>query len=221
MGEVVRVVTTGARLTNRNQQVREALERWAKWRHYRHGGYGKTLTERLIEGMPGTHCPTCGGRGKRGPFACPTCEGAGRVRLEDKPPRAIMTPCQHCERGERNGRTCSHCRGSGIRVYIEAKVNPAHIRSTYRVPDDPVCQRIDRLVCELRRRDELLGYWFVLHAEYMTNVCLGRTQAEKAQRMLLTQKCYESRLYRAVEWIGHGLKDQRPADVIPFPYRVA
>jgi len=202
-----------------NTQTREQLERWARWRHFRHGGYGKTMTEKFLEGMPGTRCPACGGHGKRGRLDCEPCGGSGRVQLAAKAARPITLLCPHCQRGEVEGRTCIHCRGSGVRTIIENKVNPAHIRSTYLAPDDPVSQRIDRLVCELRRRDVLLGYYFVVWAEYCDS--RGGTQAIKAQRLLLTPKCYESRLFRAVAWIGAALPDRRPCDVIPWPYKAA
>lgn len=213
-----------------NTQTREQLERWARWRHFRHGGYGKTMTEKFLEGMPGTRCPACGGQGKRGRIDCEPCGGSGRVRLETKIPQPIITPCRHCfvcvndrgegrSTGEINGRTCIHCRGSGVRLVTENKVNPAHIRSTYLAPDDPVSQRIDRLVCELRRRDVLLGYYFVVWAEYCDS--RGGTQAIKAQRIFITPDCYYKRLQRAVEWIGSALPDRRSCDVIPFPYKAA
>lgn len=202
-----------------NQQVREWMERWARWRHFRHGGYGKTLTEKFVEGMPGTRCPACAGSGKRGRLDCPTCEGAGKVRLEEGTHRMRITDCPHCERGEHAGRTCLHCRGSGKRVVIEHKVNPAHIRSTYLAPDDPLSQRIDRLVCELRRREELLGYYFVVWAEYCDS--RGGTQAIKAQRIFITPDCYRKRLERAVDWVGLAVADKRPCDVLPFPYKAA
>ena len=68
------------------------MEIWARWCVKRNPqlGYGKNVFARLIEGMPGTGCPTCGGRG-RAPGAvfgvaqqyvkCETCNGAGRVKL--------------------------------------------------------------------------------------------------------------------------------------------
>ena len=127
--------------------------------------------------------------------------------------------CTACEQGEVNGRTCVICRGSGQRTVVEHKINPAHIRSTFRIPDDPLSQRIDRLVCELRRRHQLLGYWFVVDMEYCDN--RGGTQALKAQRLLLQPDCYESRLRRAVTWIGDSARDRRPCDAIPFPYKAA
>lgn len=207
-----------------NLRTREQLERWARWRHYRYGGYGKTLTEKFIEGMPGTHCPTCGGKGKRGKQTCGTCYGAGSVDLLPGTDRVRNTPCLHCQvkgksLGEINGRTCVVCRGSGVRTVVENKVNPAHIRSTYQSPDDPISQRIDRLVCELRQREVLLGYFFVVWAEYCD--ARGGTEASRAQRLLLTPPCYRKRLQRAVEWIGAAVQDRRPCEAIPFPYRAA
>lgn len=207
-----------------NHRTREQLERWARWRHYRYGGYGKTLTEKLIEGMPGTRCPSCSGSGKRAKQVCGTCYGAGHVHMLPETDRVRVTACTHClvkgkSLGEINGRTCVVCRGSGVRTTVENKVNPAHIRSTYQSPDDPVSQRIDRLVCEMRQREVLLGYFFVVWAEYCD--ARGGTQASRAQRLLLTPECYWKRLQRAVEWIGAALQDRRSCDAIPFPYRSA
>ncbi len=202
-----------------NRDIREELEGWAHWRHYRNGGYGKTMTEKFIEGMPGTRCPACAGRGKRGHDTCATCHGAGQVHLAPASHEVSITVCPRCERGEINGRTCVACRGSGYRTTIEAKINPAHIRSTYQSPDYPIYERIDRLVCELRRRDQLLGYYFVIWAEYCDS--RGGTQAIKAQRLLLKPDCYESRLRRAVGWIGLAVNDRRACDTIPFPYKAA
>ena len=207
-----------------NRTTREWMERWARWRHYRHGGIGKTMTEKLLEGMPGTRCPSCGGGGKRGKQTCLACGGTGHARLMPEADKAWREPCTRCMRdgrstGEVAGRTCVNCGGKGYRLQVEHKVNPAFIRSTYQSPDDPLSQRIDRLVCELRQRDVLLGYWFVVNAEYCD--ARGGTQASKAQRLLLTPDCYESRLRRAVEWVGAAVPDQRPCSVIPFPYKAA
>lgn len=201
-----------------NGSTREWMERWARWRHYRFGGFGKTLTEKFVEGMPGTRCPTCAGRGKRGREACPTCNGAGRVPLNPGATRVRTLKCNRCDRGERNGRTCHWCRGSGVRTLVDYRINPAHIQSTRQVTDDPVCQRIDRLVCEMKRRDALLGYWDVVWAEYC-DAHSGRTQEMRASRLLLTTDCYESRLRRALQWISLAAVDRRPCDAIPFPYR--
>lgn len=202
-----------------NRNTREWMEGWARWRHYRYGGFGKTMTEKFIEGMPGTRCPGCGGSGKNAKQVCETCFGKGSVNMDPGAHKVRVTPCTQCERGEINGRTCIVCRGSGYRTVVDIKVNPAHIRSTYQTPDDPISQRIDRLVCEMRQRKALLGYHFVVWAEYCD--ARGGTQAIKAQRLLLTPKCYESRLYRAVTWVGAAVKDRRPCTVIPFPYKAA
>lgn len=206
-----------------NRDIREGLEGWARWRDYHAGGYGKTMIEKLIEGMPGTRCPACQGSGRRRYGVCGTCHGAGQVRLAPEAHKVRITPCQHCEhspvRGEVDGRTCVACGGNGYRTLVEAKINPAHIRSTFRPPDYPLYERIDRLVCELRRRDVLLGYYFVVWAEYCDS--RGGTQAIRAQRLLLTPDCYESRLRRAVGWIGSAVDDHRPCDSIPFPYKAA
>lgn len=213
-------------------RIREQMEGWARWRHYRHAGYGKTILQRVLEGMPGTNCPTCAGSGRapgaligrKGTFiACPTCGGNGRVKLDASDHQLRTRPCPHCRlpgeresRGEVNGRTCIPCRGTGVLVRETDKVNPAFITSTYREPDHPTYQRIDRLVCELRRRDHLLSYYFVVHSEY----CDARgTQAMKADRLGITYANYCKRLQRALEWIDDSLPDRRAAWKIPFPFQ--
>ena len=151
--------------------IRDLMDGWAIHRRCRsNGGYGKTILQRVLEGMPGTNCPTCAGKGRapgaligrKGTFiACPTCGGSGRVKLDATDHRVRTSDCQQCHvqrpgekqgrsTGEINGRTCIHCRGTGQIVHETDKVNPAFITSTYREPDHPTYQRIDRLVCELR-----------------------------------------------------------------------
>jgi hypothetical protein len=124
-----------------------------------------------------------------------------------------------CRKGEIAGRTCHRCKGRGVVVRYDHEVNPAFIGSTYVEPSDPVCERLDRLVCEIRQRDELLGYWFVIHAEFIDQ----RTgdQAMRAQRMGIIYGTYKSRLSRALEWLGLALQDRREAKMIPFPYKRA
>lgn len=212
-----------------HKETRDVLEGWGRWRHYRFGGYGKTLTQKFIEGIPGTNCPACSGRGKAPVgwrngkqmyIVCPDCGGSGRVDLEPKAARPVTVPCPAgCKRGEVDGKTCHKCRGNGIKTVLEDKINPAFIRATYIDLGNPLYERVDRLVCELRQRPQTLGYFFVLYAEYCDT--RGGTQAIRAQRMHLTTGCYESRLWRAIEWVGAALHDNRTCDVIPFPYEAA
>jgi hypothetical protein len=225
---------------NMNESIREKMEGWARWRHYRHGaGYGKTLLQRCRDGIKGTNCPTCRGGGTvpgtvyglgAAQVACQTCNGRGYVKLDANDRSVSHQPCPHCEiivksgtrpyresTGEINGRTCFHCRGSGVLTQVIDLANPATIRSTYREPDSPVYQRIDRLVCELRQRDELLGYWFVVHQEYCDH--RGGTQEKKSLRLGIGIACYQKRLQRAIEWIDAALADPRDVREIPFPWR--
>lgn len=212
--------------------IHDLMDRWSRYRRtQRLGGFGKTILQRVLEGMPGTGCPTCAGKGRaagaligrKGTFiACPTCGGSGRVKLDTTDHQVRTRRCPHCHvpperdsRGEINGRTCIHCRGTGVRVTETDKVNPAFITSTYVEPDHPTYERIDRLVCEFRRRPELEGYWYVVNAEYCDH--RGGTQAIKAQRMLITPDSYRKRLQRALEWVGAGLADPRACTEIPFP----
>jgi hypothetical protein len=204
--------------------IRDLMERWARYRHFRHGGYGKTMLQRIMDGMPGTICPTCGG-GRRKPSgfpACPTCSDTGRVKLKPEPERLQRLRCKPCGgHGEVAGKTCLHCRGQGYRWKSTVKVNPAYIGSTYREPSDPVSERIDRLVSELKRRNghALLGYYLVIYAEY----CDSRpgTQEAKALRMGISAENYRKRLQRALEWIEKCLDDRRECWTIPFPWKPA
>lgn len=217
--------------------IHDLMDRWSRYRRtQRLGGFGKTILQRMMEGVPGTGCPTCGTKGRvpgslvgsSDPFVkCPTCGGAGRVPLDANDYQEHIRDCPHCyvrrpgekkgrSMGEVNGRTCIPCRGTGKLTHETDKVNPAFITSTYVEPDHPTYQRIDRLVCEFRRRPELLGYWFVIDAEYCDH--RGGTQAIKAERLWITPDNYRKRLQRALEWIEASLADGRPCTEIPFPY---
>jgi hypothetical protein len=204
------------------------MEGWAHYRHYRHGGIGKTLLQRAMDGMPGTHCPTCAGRG-RAPgslinhkaqwISCPTCGGSGRAKLHINHRTVHRQKCPLCKKGEILGRSCFRCRGSGEITVVRDKANPAFINSTYREPDHPIYQRIDRLVCELRRRHALLGYWFVIREEYLRQN--SGLQQMRAERLGITHESYRKRLQRAHEWIDAALADPRDCRLIPFPYQPA
>lgn len=202
-----------------SENIRDYMERWARWRLG--GGRmapGKTILQRMLDGMPSTICPQCKGAGHTARFPiCPSCGGGGRVKLKPAPPSVRTVPCPgKCERGEIDGRTCHRCGGVGTVAMAELKVNPAFIPSTYIAPSDPLSEKIDRLVCELRQRDELLGHWFVVYAEYIDQ--RKGTQEMRAQRMRLGYDAYKKRLQRALDWIGDALPDPRPCKVIPYPY---
>ena len=199
--------------------IREKMERWARYRQFRHGGYGKTMLQRVMDGMPGTICPTCAGRRHLAGYpACPTCSGTGRVKLKPEAERHNRIRCKPCGgKGEIEGRTCMHCRGQGYKWKSTVKVNPAYISSTYREPDDAQSERIDRLVCELRRRHALLGYWYVIDAEYLDR--RQGTQEMKALRLGIQAENYRKRLQRALEWIDLALEDRRPVWALPFPLK--
>ena len=69
------------------KDAREIMQQWARWRKCRiTAGIGwprKSMLGRMMDGMPGTNCPTCQGRGKNQEFeTCPTCSGEGRVKLD-------------------------------------------------------------------------------------------------------------------------------------------
>jgi hypothetical protein len=212
--------------------IRDQMEGWARWRAsgFRQFGYGKTILQRVLEGMPGTGCPTCGTKGRvpgslvgsSAPFVkCPTCSGHGRVPLDASDHKINSRPCPHCRvknrsSGEVHGRTCIPCRGSGTLVTETDKVNPAFITSTYREPDHPTYQRIDRLVCELRRRNELKSYWFVVDAEYCDR--RGGTQAMKALRMGMPVSRYLLYLRQAHDIISYGLSVNGAVSEVAFQH---
>ncbi len=218
-------------------RIRELMEMWV---HYRVGYAarfgGRGVLERARAGVPHGLCQACDGAGRvqvanyRGIakyLICKQCGGTGKVRLDERDESIRSRDCPNCSplflarrskiRGEIDGRTCHRCRGTGTITIHRRRVNPSFIPSTYRQPDNPICQRIDRLVCELRQREVLLGYWFVVHAEYLDQ--RGGTQAEKAGRIGLEFDAYRKRLQRSLEWIESALSDSRPVEAIPWPYK--
>lgn len=152
-------------------RIKDLMEAWERWRRERQRlGYGRTILEKCLAGMPGTNCPTCQGRGKTNAYpTCPTCSGEGRVKLD---PSATRN-----------------------------KINPAFIPSTYRLPDDPTSETIDKLLCQLRAKDNTKGYYFVLMQEYTR---IG-TPEIKAQRMHITHSYYRKLLQRGHELIAVGV----------------
>lgn len=159
-----------------SKALREKLEQWARWRHYRVSGElgwsRRDSLGRAISGMPSTRCPKCQGRGRimakqivgaaMQYESCPVCSGAGRVRLDPDP----------------------------------NKVNPAFIRSTTGggpYYEDAQSQRIDYIICT-----DL--------SEHQRNVIIyeytrpGR-QSDKAGRLGISCGAYEKRLARALEKI--------------------
>lgn len=101
-------------------------------------------------------------------------------------------------------------------MLVDQRVNPAFISSTWREPDDRISQRIDRLVAELKRCDDRLGYYFVIWSEFRDP--RGGTQGIRAGRMHLSCEQYKKRLQRAMEWISYGLACMNvPAETLRFP----
>lgn len=75
-------------------RIRDLMVVWEKWRRDKPRlGYGKTILQKCLEGMPGTNCPTCQGRGKTNAYpTCPTCSGAGRVKLDPSATKGKVNP---------------------------------------------------------------------------------------------------------------------------------
>jgi hypothetical protein len=101
---------------------------------------------------------------------------------------------------------CAVCEGSG-RVKLDpggAKVNPAFIGSTYRQPDDPQSQTIDRLVCELRAGKKTQKYFFVIWEEYCAR---NGTQEIKASRIHISHEYYRTLLKEAHKLLEIGIQN--------------
>ncbi len=194
----------------------EIMEQWAKWLSGPSGqtmGYGTNVLERLIRGMPSTRCRTCDGEGmalrersngSRGYDLCPDCLGSGRINL--KPTHAKTgRACPHCKdesgesKGEIDGRTCCHCRGSG-RIAGESvhhKANPATIPGTAHFQrDDSLMYRVDRIVCGLPDLHKLVAW-----QEYLR---IGRQQ-DKYQRIGVGPKKYLSVLAEVHDAVEEGI----------------
>ena len=153
-------------------EIRQKMEHWAKLRcSSSRLGYGPTFLEKCLEGMPGTHCPLCSGRGKTRSYpVCPTCSGSGRIKLDP--------------------------------ALTRDKVNPAFIPSTHLTPDDPVSEKIDRLICTLRKTPKTQALYFVLMQEYTRN----GTQEIKAGRIHISHAYYRKLLQRGHAWMEMGLR---------------
>ncbi len=165
--------------------VRPVLEQWAWWR--RSGRLGaevswprKTITGKFLDGMPGTNCPTCHGKGqipmarfriKSVMLVCPTCKGEGKIQFDKTDPE---------------------------------KANPACIRSTYRGHEDPTMIVVDRLVCELRQNPKTQKHHHVLWMEYVSHK--HQTQEWKAVKMGLKHGYYRKLLHEAHAIIESGLR---------------
>jgi hypothetical protein len=128
--------------------VKACMDRWA--RYYTGAGYGSmSITGKLMQGMRSTTCP-CRGNDER----CPLCEGTGKISGDLEALRQCRTIyCPDCDKdedgfplGEVNGTTCFKCRGSGLRVYVSQKVNPAGIKSTRYVGGKGEGDRVTMLI---------------------------------------------------------------------------
>jgi hypothetical protein len=186
--------------------IQETLEGWARWRHDKNriGWPDKSITGKLLESMPGTYCPTCGGEGKAqgskigatyGYIICPTCGGNGRVKMELAPNTYIkIETCPHCKRGEVNGKTCIKCRGSGVIEINNIKINPASIKQTARAePSHAVGELIDKTLCEWAASPLTHKRFLVVVYEYTR---LGRKQ-DKARKIGISDRHYRRLLIMA------------------------
>lgn len=193
----------------------QTLEKWATWRvagGFYTGGSGLTITGKMIHGMPGTNCPTCGAKGRvpgakydlPDPFVtCPTCAGQGRVPMVPENISTRRTDCPNCydkqaERslGEVKGVTCITCRGSGVKITHSFKANPALIRlpkksGSRAIQRSIICERLDMVIAGFKINIRLFDLYRITVEEYTTD----GTQLEKAGRMGgLSYRTYKRKL---------------------------
>lgn len=206
--------------------TRQRVENWSRWREYRYGGYGKSIFDRLLDGMPSTKCPACRGHKRRQGGPCPTCNGAGTIKLDQHQREGYQVVKCHneaCLKSDpvtqemRHDENCFFCRGTGIKVIPVLNVNPAGIRSTYRDSGNPECERIDRLMCEMAQRQRLELYFRVMWTEWCEK-SPGITQERRSARLGLNQKLYSQKLQQIMLWVELGLSQAKePPSALRFP----
>lgn len=204
------------------RNIKELMEQWARWSSAREGDTSlgwphTTITGRLLRDMPTTLCPTCDGHGRipgsrvGSSFAfltCPMCSGGGKIDADPRRRGGDTKPCPHCESpdtgkplGEKDGRTCIHCRGSGrVTNHDNAACNPAYIKATKQggyIKDDPISQRIDWLICTAITEDERV---VVMH-EYRWS----RTRQQALARLHVGQQYFNETLSDALRKIENNL----------------
>ena len=157
----------------------EIVERWAKYRlgdAYTGIGWPRqVMLGKIMDGMPGTNCPRCVGRGHlhveaegigRLKVDCPVCEGAGKVKLD----------------------------------YTPNKVNPALITGNGQRlgwNDDPVSQKVDWIICTIMTEDQRV----VIIQEFTRT----GTQNDKIRRLHITHSRYNNLLDEAIMAVAENL----------------
>lgn len=197
--------------------VRDALERWARWRV---GGAAlvsywpdSASGGQYLSGRGSRVCPTCKGDGRMPghlvgsqedyiSVPCPHCEGAKRVAGDlDVIVRSREIDCVFCARQDpRNGtwrstgeladgRTCHKCHG-GKRMIFTLKVHPATIKGTryFGANEDP--DPTSALI------DRTVAGWLQANATFwlgrvvLAEYCASGTQESKACRMGVSRGWY-------------------------------
>lgn len=163
------------------EQVRFKVEEWVRWRRPSSNGLGFPRTTQLGAVLDGMPSTDC-----------PTCRGRRRAY----------------------GGDCPTCSGSGkIKSDPDVgKINPAFLKSTritgYQ-PDNPVCERIDRLVCEMKRL-EFEGKMYPARAYYafMQEFCRqDHRRTQWMQRFNIMQNEFEYLVNQSLTFIGKELKN--------------
>lgn len=167
------------KLVTTNLQTRHLIEQWAQWRRGGRTWLGYPRTTQLGHVLDGM--PTT---------ICPTCRSKGKAY----------------------GGDCPTCSGSGkIKADPDVgKVNPAFLKSTRSAqhqPDNPICERIDRLVCQMKRL-EFEGKMFPPRAYYafMQEFCRqDYRRIQWMQRQNISQDEHDYLVESALDFVGAGL----------------
>ena len=164
--------------------IRQILESWAHWRHTKYSirhqlGYGKSIFAKLLDGMPGTNCPTCRTSGKYQGHTCPTCSGLGRIKLDPSSTRLKINPATI---------KCTHL----------PEDNPL-----FYVVDRAVCKKTKENPQGLPKQQ-----YRVLWSEYVWHIS-EPTQAHRAARLRLSHGNFMTLLHLAHQRIEQRLKNDR------------
>lgn len=208
----------------RADNIEEIMKNWGKWVRSDRKDYKRALNVptpwigRAQRFTRSVNCPTCRGKGlvvvevnkKMQRVTCRRCAGACSIVLN--PLLASQKrKCTHCvtpsgsSSGEINGRTCIHCRGSGVvaRTTQSTLIVPAFIRAEgERADKDDISWRVDRVVCALPEIESA-----AVREEYCWT---GRKQDKRlrvsaAHGITLTEEQYDNLLGRALTTISEAI----------------
>ena len=162
----------------------EIFHTWARYRldpSYNTGWPRQVTLGKLLDGMPGTDCPRCKDAltGASVGFIHIAAEGIAKLKVQ----------CPVCA-GQRTVKVDSS----------PAKANPVLIRgsgSRYGWNDDPVSQKVDKIICTMLTDDQKE----VVIEEFTK----PGTQNDKIRRLKMTHSTYNGLLDEVVETVAENL----------------